>query len=182
MINIRYFAPMPDDAIDLYADEPLYVQLAGIVRRMIEKGDLAHLDPVPSESSLVQTYGVSRDTARRAMALLRDEGVVFTVPHRGTYVGPRPKLRRGRKSGQAFGRAFDVGGRAGVGRATVVPEQHSPVGPYRQIGVHGDDAEDVAGGAVDPSYAVLAQHLGQRADHVGWARADGAGGSGKETS
>lgn len=90
MINIRYFAAMPDDVIDLYADEPLYVQLAGIVRRMIEKGELQHLDPVPSESSLVQTYGISRDTARRAMALLRDEGVAFTVPHRGTYVGPRP--------------------------------------------------------------------------------------------
>jgi DNA-binding GntR family transcriptional regulator len=38
----------------------------------------------------VQTYGVSRDTVRRTIALLRDEGVVFTVPHRGTYVGPRP--------------------------------------------------------------------------------------------
>jgi GntR family transcriptional regulator len=91
MINIRYLAPMPDDVIDLYADEPLYVQLAGIVRRRIEKGELQRLDPVPSESSLVQTYGVSRDTVRRAMALLRDEGVVFTVPHRGTYVGPRPQ-------------------------------------------------------------------------------------------
>ena len=34
--------------------------------------------------------GVSRDTVRRAMALLRDEGVVFTVPRRGTYVGPQP--------------------------------------------------------------------------------------------
>ena len=41
--------------------------------------------------SLVQAYGVSRDTVRRTMALLRDEGVVFTVPHRGTYVGPRPQ-------------------------------------------------------------------------------------------
>jgi GntR family transcriptional regulator len=90
MINIRYFASMPDDAIDPYADESLYVQLAGIVRRQIERGKLKHLDLVPSESTLVQTYGVSRDTARRAMALLREQGVVFTVPHRGTYVGPRP--------------------------------------------------------------------------------------------
>jgi len=90
MINIRYLAAMPDDAIRPYADEPLYVQLAGIVRRMIDSGTLQHLDPVPSESSLVQTYEVSRDTVRRAMALLRDEGAVFTVPHRGTYVGPRP--------------------------------------------------------------------------------------------
>ena len=70
MINIRYLASMPDEAIDPYADEPLYVQLAGIVRRQIESGKLQHLDPVPSESTLVQTYGVSRDTARRAMALL----------------------------------------------------------------------------------------------------------------
>ena len=90
MINIRYLASMPDDTINQYADEPLYVQLAGIVRRMIESGKLQYLDPVPSESSLGQTYGVSRDTVRRTMALLREEGVVFTVPHRGTYVGPRP--------------------------------------------------------------------------------------------
>ena len=91
MINIRYLASMPEDAINPYADEPLYVQLAGIVRRMIDSGTLQHLDPVPSESSLGQTYGVSRDTVRRTMALLREEGVVFTVPHRGTYVGPRPR-------------------------------------------------------------------------------------------
>ena len=91
MINVRYLASMPDDTIKPYADESLYVQLAGIVRRLIEKGELQHLDPVPSESTLVQTYGVSRDTVRRAMALLRDEGVVFTVPHRGTFVGPRPR-------------------------------------------------------------------------------------------
>jgi GntR family transcriptional regulator len=91
MINIRYLASMPDDAINPYADEPLYVQLAGIIRRMIQSGQLQHLDPVPSESSLGQAYGVSRDTVRRTMALLRDEGIVFTVPHRGTYVGPRPK-------------------------------------------------------------------------------------------
>jgi len=48
------------------------------------------LTALTSESSLIQAYGVSRDTVRRTMALLREEGVVFTVPHRGTYVGPRP--------------------------------------------------------------------------------------------
>jgi len=90
MINIRYFASMADDAIKPYADEPLYVQLASIVRRMIQSGKLKHLDPVPSESSLVQTYGVSRDTVRRTMALLRTRAS-SSRPHRGTYVGPRPQ-------------------------------------------------------------------------------------------
>lgn len=81
---------MPGGTIDQYADEPLYSQLAGILRRKIRSGDLGHLDPLPSETSLTQEYGVSRDTVRRAVALLRDEGLVFTIAQRGTYVGPRP--------------------------------------------------------------------------------------------
>jgi len=81
---------MPGETIDQYADEPLYSQLAGILRRQIRSGALAHLDPLPSETTLTQEYGVSRDTVRRAVAALRDEGLVFTIPQRGTYVGPRP--------------------------------------------------------------------------------------------
>jgi GntR family transcriptional regulator len=84
------FGPMPGETIDRYADEPLYSQLAAILRRRIESGDLARLDPLPSETTLTQEYGVSRDTVRRAVAVLRDEGLVFTVAQRGTYVGPRP--------------------------------------------------------------------------------------------
>src|SRR6266700_720328 len=62
MINVRYLASMPDDVINQYADEPLYVQLAGIVRRMIQSGKLKHLDPVPSENSLFLFFEVRRDT------------------------------------------------------------------------------------------------------------------------
>ena len=77
-------------SIDQFSNEPFYRQLAAIIRGRIEAGELARLDPLPSETVLEQDYGLSRDTVRRAVALLRDEGVVFTVPHRGTYVGPRP--------------------------------------------------------------------------------------------
>ena len=81
---------MPGERVDKYADEPLYVQLAGILRHRIESGELARLDPLPSESTLTQEHDVSRDTVRRAIAVLRDEGLVFTIAQRGTYVGPRP--------------------------------------------------------------------------------------------
>jgi DNA-binding GntR family transcriptional regulator len=57
---------------------------------MIQSGELARLDPLPPESALTQEYDISRDTVRRAMAILREEGLVFTVAQRGTYVGPRP--------------------------------------------------------------------------------------------
>jgi DNA-binding GntR family transcriptional regulator len=41
---------------------------------------------VPSVKQLQQEYGVGRDTVLRAIDILRGEGLVFTVPRRGTYV------------------------------------------------------------------------------------------------
>jgi GntR family transcriptional regulator len=79
-----------DLVVDLYADEPLYARVAAALRARIESGELARLDLLPSEKTIEQEYEVSRDTARRAVKLLRDEGLVFTIPERGTYVGPRP--------------------------------------------------------------------------------------------
>jgi GntR family transcriptional regulator len=37
---------------------------------------------------LQQEHDVGRDTVLRAVEILRNEGLVFTVPRRGTYVGP----------------------------------------------------------------------------------------------
>lgn len=77
------------DAIDPLAPEPMYRQLAAIIRARIESGELQPRRPIPSEKDLQQTYGVGRDTARAAIAYLREEGWVFTVPQRGTYVAER---------------------------------------------------------------------------------------------
>ncbi|GAA2711682.1 winged helix-turn-helix domain-containing protein [Micromonospora olivasterospora] len=43
---------------------------------------------IPSESRLVQEYGIARATVRRAVAVLVDQGVLFVVPQRGTFVKP----------------------------------------------------------------------------------------------
>ena len=74
--------------IDRWDPEPVYLQLAGILRGQIERGELVPRQPLPSETYLVQHYGVSRGTARRAVAVLRDEGLVRTIAQRGTYVAP----------------------------------------------------------------------------------------------
>jgi DNA-binding GntR family transcriptional regulator len=39
----------------------------------------------------VRQYGAARETVRRAIALLREQGWVFTVPHRGSYVAPEER-------------------------------------------------------------------------------------------
>jgi DNA-binding GntR family transcriptional regulator len=69
------------------AAEPPYRQIAAWLRSRIEAGEFEPgIDPLPSEKDLQDTFEISRDTARRAVAVLRDEGLVVTVPQRGTYV------------------------------------------------------------------------------------------------
>jgi DNA-binding GntR family transcriptional regulator len=72
--------------IDLRSEVPAYQQLASILRQQIESGELASDQPLPSETSLVQEFGIARGTVRRAIEVLRDEDLVVTVQGRGTYV------------------------------------------------------------------------------------------------
>ena len=75
--------------VDHLDPTPLYEQLARVLRRMIQSGELQPRDPVPSESQLQQEHGVSRGTIRRALDILRDEGLVVTIAGRGTFVKPQ---------------------------------------------------------------------------------------------
>jgi DNA-binding GntR family transcriptional regulator len=68
---------------------PPYRQIAAWLRSRIEAGEFRPgEDPLPSEKDLVNLFGVARDTARRAVEALRGDGLVETIPHRGTYVLP----------------------------------------------------------------------------------------------
>lgn len=70
--------------VDHDSPEPLYRQVAGILRRRIELGDITAR--LPSLKTIAQEYGVSHITAEKAIALLRDEGLVVVVIGRGAYV------------------------------------------------------------------------------------------------
>jgi DNA-binding GntR family transcriptional regulator len=80
---------MPDrETVDPQRATPVYVQVADILRSRIQSGRLLPDRPVPSEAQLQQEFGVARGTARKAIALLREEGLVVTVEGRGSYVNP----------------------------------------------------------------------------------------------
>jgi GntR family transcriptional regulator len=63
-----------------------YVQFADFLRKQIESGELAPGALLPSESALIQRYGISRPMARKAVAILRNEGLVTTEQGIGTRV------------------------------------------------------------------------------------------------
>lgn len=77
---------MTDDRIDPIAPLPPYRQIAGILRRRIESGQYQPDTRIPTESELMEAFEVARTTARRAIAVLREEGLIYTVPQRGSYV------------------------------------------------------------------------------------------------
>ena len=63
-----------------------YRQVADQLRRHITDGELRPGDMVPSELALAEQHAVSRGTARSALAVLVDEGIVEVVPGQGRRV------------------------------------------------------------------------------------------------
>ncbi len=76
------------ETVDPQSATPVYMQVAEILRARIESGQLLPDRPVPSETQLQQEFGVARGTARKAIAVLREQGWVITVMGRGSYVNP----------------------------------------------------------------------------------------------
>jgi DNA-binding GntR family transcriptional regulator len=72
--------------VDHEAPTPLYIQVADVLRAQISKGSLA--GRVPSAATIAQQYEVAKGTAERALAILRDEGLIRSVMGRGHFVVP----------------------------------------------------------------------------------------------
>ena len=70
--------------IDPASPEHPYVQLAAQLRSRIEAGEFTVM--LPSIMELTEQTGLSVNTVRRAVRLLIDEGLVYTVPGRGTFL------------------------------------------------------------------------------------------------
>lgn len=80
--------------IDPASEGPLYRQIADDLRQEILVGRLGPGAALPSESSLIETYGAARGTVRQAIALLRSEGVLDVKRGQGAFVRNRPPVRR----------------------------------------------------------------------------------------
>jgi DNA-binding GntR family transcriptional regulator len=72
--------------IDHEGAEPVYRQLAAILRGQIQSGELPAGRSIASERTLTQRYGVAVGTVKKAVEVLRAEGLVHTVIGRGIFV------------------------------------------------------------------------------------------------
>lgn len=68
------------------ASDALYEQVAAKLRAAIEGGRYRVDEKLPTEEELGQMYRVSRVTVRQALSVLRDAGLVESVPRSGSFV------------------------------------------------------------------------------------------------
>ncbi|WP_043231525.1 GntR family transcriptional regulator [Streptomyces sp. NRRL F-5193] len=89
---------------------PRYVQIADEIVEQIRAGVLKPGDLVPSESELVERYGVAGGTIRKAMVEVRASGLVETRHGKGSIVKDRPPVRL--RSSDRFRASHRRGGKA----------------------------------------------------------------------
>jgi DNA-binding FadR family transcriptional regulator len=70
----------------------LYGQVAAQLRKDILSGRIRPGQRLPSERTLQQEFDVGRETARRAVAMLRSEGLVAVDRGHGVVVREQPEL------------------------------------------------------------------------------------------
>ncbi len=82
-----------------HSEEPKYVQLKEYIKEFIHNGHLKQDDKVFSEYELTEQFGVSRHTVRKAISDLTNEGWLYTVQGKGTFVAdPTAYLNQPTKS------------------------------------------------------------------------------------
>ncbi|MDG9728110.1 GntR family transcriptional regulator [Streptomyces sp. DH41] len=75
----------PDPASHVY----VYLQVVHRITEQIQAGRLPVGARLPGERDLAEEYGVAVNTVRRAIRELRDQGLLITVPVKGTFVSAK---------------------------------------------------------------------------------------------
>ncbi|MEW1604519.1 GntR family transcriptional regulator [Streptomyces sp. DH-12] len=68
---------------------PPYVQAADVLRAAIHDGELRPGERLPSARELQRRFGIASSTVQNALRLLKDEGLIYSVLGRGSYVRPQ---------------------------------------------------------------------------------------------
>ena len=97
---------------------PKYLQVANHYRDLIVSGSLSAGAELPSERQLASEWGISRPTATRALAALRNLGLVEARQGAGTFVRGQVRLNRGARDrylrSRDAGRIYGPGERAEI--------------------------------------------------------------------
>lgn len=98
--------------IDHRSDRPVYLQIADVLRSRIREGAYTAGSQLPSEADLLAEFEVTRQTVRRGLAVLQQEGLTEAVRGRGVFVRESPPVLAVRTS--RFSRAARASGKGAL--------------------------------------------------------------------
>ena len=75
-------------SIDFNEDEPIYLQIENYIKNMINNNMVVANGKLPATRELSRILGVSRNSIITAYENLEDEGVVYAVKGKGTFISP----------------------------------------------------------------------------------------------
>jgi GntR family transcriptional regulator len=113
---------------------PLYEQLASELRQQIESGAIKPGGALAPESALVAKFKVSRITARKALDLLVNEGLIVRRQGKGSFVAP-PKIRQDLHELRGFAEVMTERGRAQVMQVIEFGMVHADSHVARALGI-----------------------------------------------
>ena len=74
--------------------KPIYLQICDLIREKIDSGEIVIGSRIWSESDIMEKFAVSRNTARKALETLQNEGIVSRIQGKGSFVS-QPKVDYG---------------------------------------------------------------------------------------
>lgn len=102
-------AVVADHTVTAVSPVPLHTQIREALRRSILDGSYPPHSQMPSESQMMERFGVSRITIRQALGDLQKEGLIFKVMGKGSFVA-KPKAFQSLSRLQGFGEAMSPSG------------------------------------------------------------------------
>ena len=85
-----------------------YMQIVSTIKDCIQNETFKPHDPLPTESELTAEFGVSSITVRKAMEIMAQEGLVYRVKGKGTYVADTSGMDSQEESGKKVYLIFDI--------------------------------------------------------------------------
>lgn len=82
------------------ANQPLYLQIQAMLKQKIEQGELKPGDQIPTEADLVDQFNVSRVTIKNAMKILVDDGLIYRIAGKGSFVSDGHPLLPSRQNSE----------------------------------------------------------------------------------
>lgn len=101
--------------LDYKSRLPIYEQLNKSISKMAALGALEPNEQLPSVRTLAQDLGINPNTVQKAYQMLEQNGIIYSVPGKGSYISPdlsvlsRQKARSMEKLTEAIEEAAENG-------------------------------------------------------------------------